>query len=482
MAEWEAVIGIETHVELQTKSKMFCGCAVAFGEAPNTNTCPVCLALPGAIPVPNEEAIEGIVKIGTALDSTINRDSLFYRKNYFYPDLPKNYQISQYTFPVCEFGRLEIMVDDEPFTVGITRVHMEEDTGKSRHVGEDGRIYDASHSLLDFNRSGVPLVEIVTEPDIRTAEQARAYGAELQRIVRTLGVSDARLEEGSMRFDANVSVRRGPDAEFGTRTETKNVNSLRSLQRAITFEIDRQIRVLEEGGEIIQETRHWNEDKGVTISMRIKEESEDYRYFQEPDMLPLEIDEAWQQRVKAEQPELPAQKRARYAGLGTDAHTAELLADDPDLGGLFDQSVAAGANAKQAGIWITQEVVAYLRREEKTLGETSLSAVHVAELSEMVSAGDLSSTASKDVLNAVLAGDGTPREIAKAKDLIQISDSGFLEAEVDAVIADNGDAFEKLVGGDMKMIGFFVGQVMKRTGGKADPRLVSEMVRDKAQG
>ncbi|NOX21625.1 MAG: Asp-tRNA(Asn)/Glu-tRNA(Gln) amidotransferase subunit GatB [Actinobacteria bacterium] len=482
MAEWEAVIGIETHVELQTKSKMFCGCAVAFGEAPNTNTCPVCLALPGAIPVPNEEAIEGIVKIGTALDSTINKDSLFYRKNYFYPDLPKNYQISQYTFPVCEFGKLDIMVDGEPFTVGITRVHMEEDTGKSRHVGEGGRIHDASHSLLDFNRSGVPLVEVVTEPDIRTAEQARAYGAELQRIVRTLGVSDARLEEGSMRFDANVSVRRGPDAEFGTRTETKNVNSLRSLQRAITFEIDRQIRVLEEGGEIIQETRHWNEGKGVTISMRIKEESEDYRYFQEPDMLPLEIDEEWQQRVKANQPELPAQKRARYVGLGTDTHTAELLADDPALGGLFDEAVGAGADAKQAGIWLTQEVVAYLRREEKTLSATALSAEHVAELATMVAAGDLSSTASKDVLNGVLAGEGTPREIAESRDLIQISDSGFLDTEVDAVIADNAGAFEKLVAGDMKMIGFFVGQVMKRTGGKADPRLVSEMVRTKVQG
>ncbi len=482
MAEWEAVIGIETHVELQTKSKMFCGCAVAFGEAPNTNTCPVCLALPGAIPVPNEEAIEGIVKIGTALDSTINKDSLFYRKNYFYPDLPKNYQISQYTFPVCEFGKLDIMVDGEPFTVGITRVHMEEDTGKSRHVGEGGRIHDASHSLLDFNRSGVPLVEVVTEPDIRTAEQARAYGAELQRIVRTLGVSDARLEEGSMRFDANVSVRRGPDAEFGTRTETKNVNSLRSLQRAITFEIDRQIRVLEEGGEIIQETRHWNEGKGVTISMRIKEESEDYRYFQEPDMLPLEIDEEWQQRVKANQPELPAQKRARYVGLGTDTHTAELLADDPALGGLFDEAVGAGADGKQAGIWITQEVVAYLRREEKTLSATALSAEHVAELATMVAAGDLSSTASKDVLNGVLAGEGTPREIAESRDLIQISDSGFLDTEVDAVIADNAGAFEKLVAGDMKMIGFFVGQVMKRTGGKADPRLVSEMVRTKVQG
>ncbi len=482
MAEWEAVIGIETHVELQTKSKMFCGCAVAFGEAPNTNTCPVCLALPGAIPVPNEEAIEGIVKIGTALDSTINKDSLFYRKNYFYPDLPKNYQISQYTFPVCEFGKLDIMVDGEPFTVGITRVHMEEDTGKSRHVGEGGRIHDASHSLLDFNRSGVPLVEVVTEPDIRTAEQARAYGAELQRIVRTLGVSDARLEEGSMRFDANVSVRRGPDAEFGTRTETKNVNSLRSLQRAITFEIDRQIRVLEEGGEIIQETRHWNEGKGVTISMRIKEESEDYRYFQEPDMLPLEIDEEWQQRVKANQPELPAQKRARYVGLGTDTHTAELLADDPALGGLFDEAVGAGADAKQAGIWLTQEVVAYLRREEKTLSATALSAEHVAELATMVAAGDLSSTASKDVLNGVLAGEGTPREIAESRDLIQISDSGFLDTEVDAVIAENAGAFEKLVAGDMKMIGFFVGQVMKRTGGKADPRLVSEMVRTKVQG
>lgn len=482
MAAWEAVIGIETHVELQTKSKMFCGCAVSFGDAPNTNTCPVCLALPGAIPVPNEEAIEGIVKIGTALDSTINKDSLFYRKNYFYPDLPKNYQISQYTFPVCEFGKLEIQVDGEPFTVGITRVHMEEDTGKSRHVGEGGRIHEASHSLLDFNRSGVPLVEIVTEPDIRTAEQARAYGAEIQRIVRTLGVSDARLEEGSMRFDANVSVRRGPDAELGTRTETKNVNSLRSLQRAIEFEIDRQIKVLEDGGSIVQETRHWNEDKGVTISMRIKEESEDYRYFQEPDVLPLEIDEEWQARVKAGQPELPAEIRLRLVGVGTDLHTAELLADDPSLRTLFDDAVNEGADGKQTGIWLTQEVVAFLRREEKLLDGTSLSSAHLVELAAMVSAGDLSSTAAKEVLIGVLSGEGTPRTIAEARDLIQISDTGFLETELDSVIADNADAFAKLLHGDSKMIGFFVGQIMRRTGGKADPRMVSEMVRNRAQG
>lgn len=480
MVAWEAVIGIETHVELQTKSKMFCGCAVSFGDAPNTNTCPVCLALPGAIPVPNKEAIEGIVKIGTALDSAINKDSLFYRKNYFYPDLPKNYQITQYTFPVCEFGKLEIQVDGEPFTVGITRVHMEEDTGKSRHVGEGGRIHEASHSLLDFNRSGVPLVEIVTEPDIRTAEQARAYGAEIQRIVRTLGVSDARLEEGSMRFDANVSVRRGPDAELGTRTETKNVNSLRSLQRAIEFEIDRQIKVLEDGGSIIQETRHWNEDKGVTISMRIKEESEDYRYFQEPDMLPLEIDEEWQARVKAGQPELPAETRMRLVGVGTDLHTAELLADDPSLRALFDDAVNDGADGKQTGIWLTQEVVAYLRREEKSLGGTSLSSAHLVELAAMVSADDLSSTAAKEVLIGVLSGEGTPRAIADTRDLIQISDTGFLESELETVISANADAFQKLLDGDTKMIGFFVGQIMKRTGGKADPRMVSEMIRNKA--
>jgi aspartyl-tRNA(Asn)/glutamyl-tRNA(Gln) amidotransferase subunit B len=480
MTEWEAVIGIETHVELSTASKMFCSCPADVEGMPNTKCCPVCLALPGALPVPNEKAIEGIVKIGLALDSTINESSLFYRKNYFYPDLPKNYQISQYTFPVCEHGKLEVDVNGTPKTIGITRVHMEEDTGKSTHVGDgDGRIHAADHTLLDFNRAGVPLVEVVTEPDIRSSEEARAYGAELQRIVLALGVSDAKLEAGSMRFDVNVSVRPVGREKFGTRTETKNVNSLRSMQRTIDFEIDRQIKVLEAGGAIRQETRHWNEDTGVTTSMRAKEESEDYRYFQDPDLLPLEVTDEWQDEIRETIPELPAVRRARYVAAGTDAVTAGVLVDSVRLGVLFDDAVAAGSSGRAVGIWLTGEVVAYSRRNEVQVSETPLTAAHLVELTAMVDDEKLSSSAAKDVLIAVLDGEGTPGEIAESKDLIQVSDTGAIEAAIEAVLSENADAVEKIQSGDMKPFGFLVGQVMRQMGGRADPKVVQQVLRER---
>jgi len=482
MTEWEAVIGLETHVELQTKSKMFCGCPVDFGDEPNTAVCPVCLAMPGALPVPNEQAIEGILSIGDALDCTLTERSLFYRKNYFYPDLPKNYQISQYTFPLCVDGRLDVDVDGEPTTVGITRVHMEEDTGKSTHLGESGRIHGAENTLLDFNRAGVPLVEVVSEPDIRSPEQARAYGVELQRIVRALGVSDARLEEGSMRFDANISVRPVGTTELGTRTEVKNVNSLRSLQRTIAYEIERQIEILEAGGSIHQETRHWDEAKGVTRSGRTKEESEDYRYFQDPDLLPLFIDDAWRERVAVRRPELPAAKRERYAGLGADRRTAELLVDAGDLAELFEDAVAEGADPRNVGIWLTGEVVRYLRSENVDVAETGLTAASLVELAAMVGDGDLSATAAKDVLAAVLAGEGEPRDVAEARDLLQISDVSAIEAEVAAVLDQHPEALEKIRSGDSKPIGFLVGQVMRATGGRADPRMVQDLIRRTASG
>jgi aspartyl-tRNA(Asn)/glutamyl-tRNA(Gln) amidotransferase subunit B len=435
--------------------------------------------MPGALPVPNREAIEGILSIGDALNCTLIEDSLFYRKNYFYPDLPKNYQISQYTFPLCLAAHLDVDVDGEPTTVGITRVHMEEDTGKSTHVGVSGRIHGADHTLLDFNRAGVPLVEVVTEPDIRSPEQARAYGAELQRIVRTLGVSDARLEEGSMRFDVNVSVRPVGSDTFGTRTEVKNVNSLRSMQRAIAYEITRQIEVLEKGGTIKLETRHWDEARGATRSGRTKEESEDYRYFQDPDLLPLHIDAAWRERVHARRPELPAEKRARYASIGADPRTAELLADAGDLAALFEDAIAAGADARSVGIWLTGEVVAYLRRENLTVADTGLTADALAELAEMTAAGDLSATAAKEVLGGVLAGEGSPRAVADQRDLLQISDEGAIEVEVMAVLDLHPDALAKIAGGDPKPLGFLVGQVRRATGGKAEPRLVQELIRRK---
>ena len=479
MTDYEAVIGIETHVELMTKSKMFCGCPVDFGETPNTTTCPVCLGLPGAMPVPNAEAMEGILKIGTALDCQVAEISYFHRKNYFYPDLPKNYQISQYDVPICHDGSIAIDVDGEPTQIGITRVHMEEDTGKSIHMGGGGRIHDAEYSLLDFNRSGVPLVEIVTEPDLRSAEQARAYGAELQRIVRTLGVSDARLEEGSMRFDANISVRPSGDEVLGTRAEIKNVNSLRSMQRAVAFEITRQIELIESGGTVVQETRHWNEETGKTTSMRSKEESEDYRYFQEPDLVPIEVSAEWRDAVVAALPELPAAQRARYQALGVDARVAGVLVETEELGTLFEEAMAAGGDPRLIGNWLSGEAVAWSRAEGVEVGESSLSATHLVELATMVADSTLSASAAKQVLGGVLAGEGSPGEVAEARDLVQISDGGVIEAAVDEVLAAHPDAVDGIRGGDMKPIGFLVGQVMRATGGKADPKQVQQIIRDK---
>ena len=478
---WEPVIGLETHVELSTASKMFCSCPTTFDAEPNTNTCPVCLGLPGALPVPNREAINRIMKIGFALNCSITQHSLFHRKNYFYADLPKNYQISQFDLPVCVGGFVDVEGDD-PGRVGIERVHQEEDTGKSVHIGGDGRITSAEYSLLDFNRSGVPLVEIVTNPDLRSAAQARAYGQQLWTIIDSLDVSDAKLEEGSIRFDANISVRLSPDAPLGTKVEVKNMNSFRSMERAIAFEIPRQIAELESGGSILMETRHWDEEAGVTRSGRPKEGSSDYRYFTEPDLVPLDLDEAWQARIRATLPELPAARRARYVALGLDASAASVLSTyDSVLRALFEGATSAGANPNSVANWVTGEVVASLRRSQTSLSETPLTADHLADLIGMIDASVLSNSAAKDVLAGVMDGEGDPSDVATARDLVQISDTGALETAVDLVIGENPDDFERLRGGEQKLIGFFVGQVMRKTGGKADPKIVSELIRSRAE-
>jgi aspartyl-tRNA(Asn)/glutamyl-tRNA(Gln) amidotransferase subunit B len=479
---FEAVIGIETHVELSTRSKMFCECAVDFGAAPNTRTCPVCLGLPGALPVPNREAIERIIAIGLALGSEVVDRSIFHRKNYFYPDLPKNYQISQYDVPICVGGALEVGVDGTITTVSITRVHMEEDTGKSLHGGDTGRIHGAGQSLLDFNRSGVPLVEVVSEPDIRSAPEARAYAHELQTLVQSLGVSDARLEEGSMRFDANVSLRPEGSETYGTRTEVKNMNSMRSLERAISFEISRQQQVLDSGGEVVQETRHWDEEAGQTHSMRSKEESSDYRYFPEPDLVPLAVDDEWRSVVRERLPELPQARRSRLVAAGLDESSASQLAADASLAGLYDEAIAKGADSRSVANWLTGEVIAFQRRADTTLDEAPLTPQHLVELSAMVGGGELSATAAKEVLGFVLDGEGEPRAVAEARDLMQVTDTGALEAAVDEVLAANADAMGKIKEGDTKPVGFLVGQVMKATGGKADPRMVTEIINRKANG
>ena len=385
---WEPVIGLETHVELSTESKMFCGCPTNFDAEPNTNVCPVCLGLPGALPVPNREAINRIMKIGLALNCTIAQHSLFHRKNYFYADLPKNYQISQFDLPVCVEGFVDVEGED-PRRVGIERVHQEEDTGKSLHIGGDGRITSAEYSLLDFNRSGVPLVEVVTKPEIRSAVQARAYGHELRSIIQSLDVSDARLEEGSIRFDANISVRPGPEAPLGTKVEIKNMNSFRSLERAIGFEIGRQVAELDAGGTIVMETRHWDEDAGVSRSGRLKEGSSDYRYFTEPDLVPLDLDPKWQSSIAAGLPEMPAHRRERYRSLGVDAHSASVLSSyEPELRALFEQAAEAGADAQVAANWVTGEIVAALRRDDREVADTPLTGMHLAELVGMIDASD----------------------------------------------------------------------------------------------
>lgn len=479
-AGWEAVIGIEVHVELLTNSKMFCGCRVGFGEDPNVNICPTCLGLPGALPVPNETAIDWIARIGTALNCEISETSVFHRKNYFYADLPKNYQISQFDIPVCHDGWLDVPVDGETVRIGIERAHQEEDTGKSLHMGGGGRIHSATETLLDFNRSGVPLVEIVSKPDIRTPAQARAYAQELRNVVLELGVSDAKLEEGSMRFDANISVRPSGTTEFGTKVEIKNMNSFRSLERACAYEIVRQVDELTSGGRVVQETRHWDEEAGVTHGMRTKEGSSDYRYFTEPDLVPMVIDEAWRERVRAAIPELPAQRRVRYAGSGVDANLAFVLAGaDPSIRGLYDDAVAAGADAKAAANWATGEVTAWLRREETQLADTPLDGTALAALVGMIAGNEVSASAAKDVLDGVMRGEGDPRTVAEARDLLQLSDTGAIEAAVDEVLAANPDAVERFRSGEQKVVGFLVGQVMRATQGKAEPKLVNTLLMEK---
>jgi len=477
---WEPVIGIEVHIELKTASKMFCSCAVGFGEEPNTNICPTCLGLPGALPVINATAIEWITRIGMAFHCEIAPRSVFHRKNYFYADLPKNYQISQFDLPICSDGWLDVEVDGEEFRVGIERAHMEEDTGKSLHEGLGGRIHSATSTLLDFNRSGVPLVEVVSRPDIRSAAQARAYAQGLRSVVAELDVSDARMEEGSIRFDANVSIRPVGATELGTKVEIKNMNSFRSLERAVAAEITRQISAIEAGERIVQETRHWDEEAGITQAMRSKEGSSDYRYFTEPDLVPVDIDADMLNEVHLRMPELPADRRRRYAGLGLDNHAVAVLSGaEPSLRQLFKETVEMGTDAATTANWITGELTAALRRVEVTITDTPLTATHLAELLGMVSAGKLSSSAGKEVLSAVLAGEGSPEEVATARDLVQVSDQGLITAAVDEVLAANPDAIDRYRSGEEKVLGFLVGMVMKSTGGKADPKLVNQLLRTK---
>jgi aspartyl-tRNA(Asn)/glutamyl-tRNA(Gln) amidotransferase subunit B len=479
MAGWETVIGLECHVELSTRTKMFCGCPNEFGAEPNTNVCPVCLGQPGSLPVPNEEAIRRIVKIGLALECEIAPHSLFHRKNYFYPDMPKNYQISQYDLPICVGGHLDVdLPDGSRKRIGITRVHMEEDTGKTTHASVTGRIHEADHALVDYNRAGVPLVECVSEPDMRSPEEAAAYLRELRAVLEALDVSDVRMEEGSLRCDANVSVRPAGSGDLGTKVEIKNMNSVRSLERALAFERDRQIAALEAGEPLVQETRHWDEDAGITKSLRSKEEAFDYRYFPEPDIPPLEPSPAWIDEIRATLPELPRARRERYAAAhGLRPEVARVLVADRGSVDLFEGTLALGADPAAAANWITQDV-AGLRRG----GDGSLTASHVADVVRLVADGTVSGPAAKQALEEAFATGDAIEAIVERLGLRQVSDAGALGALADEVIAENPDVAEKVRSGKEAAIGFLVGQLMKKAGGAANPKLAQELLRERLSG
>ncbi|KAB1906699.1 Asp-tRNA(Asn)/Glu-tRNA(Gln) amidotransferase subunit GatB [Micromonospora sp. AMSO31t] len=480
VARWEPVIGLETHVELGTNTKMWCGCPTDFGGEPNTRVCPVCLGLPGSLPVANKAAIEATIRIGLALNCSIAEWCRFARKNYFYPDMPKNFQISQYDEPLCVDGYLDVDVNGETVRIGIERVHLEEDTGKTLHVGgATGRIHGATESLVDYNRAGIPLVEIVTKPIPGTGalapEVARAYVTELRDVIRSLGVSDVRMEEGSLRCDVNTSLNR-PGEEWGTRTETKNVNSLRSVERAVRSEMLRQASVLDAGGSITQETRHFHEDTGDTTPGRSKETATDYRYFPEPDLVPLAPDTAWVAELKAALPELPRLRRKRIQqdwGLSDLDMQSVVNAGAVEL---IERTVAAGATPAAARKWWLGELSRRANETGVELADVGATPEQVAELQGLVDAGRLNDKLARIVLEGVVGGEGSPTQIMTNRNLEVVSDTGALTAAVDEAIAANPDVADKIRSGKVAAAGALVGAVMKTTRGQADAKTVRELI------
>ncbi|MFN3479993.1 MAG: Asp-tRNA(Asn)/Glu-tRNA(Gln) amidotransferase subunit GatB [Thermodesulfovibrionales bacterium] len=469
--QYEAVIGLEVHAQLLTESKMFCGCSTRFGSEPNTQTCPVCIGMPGVLPVMNKRALEFAIRTGLAMNCKISSYSRFARKNYFYPDLPKNYQISQYELPICEHGFIIIVIDGKERRIGITRIHMEEDAGKSIHEG-------GNYSLIDLNRAGVPLMEIVSEPDIRTPKEASEYMRKLRMILRYLGVCDGNMEQGSLRCDANVSVRPYGSEELGVKTEIKNINSFKFVEKALEYEIQRQIRILKEGGRIIQETRLWDSDSGKTVSMRTKEEAHDYRYFPEPDLVPIVVEKEWVEDIRKTLPELPDAKRARFISeYGLPEYDADFLVSEKAMAGWFEEAVRIGGQPKVVSNWIQGDLMRLLNEDNKSIEECPISPEQLVGMLRLIENGTISGKIAKTVFEEMYKTARSAEEIVKEKGLVQISDSSVIEKAIDEVISKHPSEVERYRAGEEKLLGFFVGQVMKSTRGKANPQIVNDLLR-----
>ncbi|WP_372638114.1 Asp-tRNA(Asn)/Glu-tRNA(Gln) amidotransferase subunit GatB [Cohnella sp.] len=477
MSKYETVIGLEVHVELHTKSKIFCGCSTSFGAPPNTHTCPVCLGHPGVLPVLNRQAVEYAMKAAMAINCEIAEWCKFDRKNYFYPDSPKAYQISQYDQPIGQNGWIDIEVNGKTKRIGITRLHLEEDAGKLTHI--EGGL----GSLVDLNRVGTPLVEIVSEPDIRSPEEAKAYLEKLRAIMQYCDVSDVKMEEGSLRCDANISIRPYGQEKFGTRAELKNMNSFRGVQRGLEYEELRQADILDGGGEVVQETRRWDENQGKTFSMRGKEEAHDYRYFPDPDLVRLHIDDEWKTRVRASIPELPDARQARYIEkYGLSSYDAGVLTASMKLADFFEESLEHTSDAKASANWIMGDLLGYLNANNLELDAVQITGQGLGEMIQLIEKGTISTKIAKTVFKGMLETGKSPQKIVEEQGLVQISDEGAILAIVDSVIAANPQSVEDFRGGKDKAIGFLVGQIMKETKGKANPGLVNKLLMDRLKG
>ncbi|MDI6870202.1 MAG: Asp-tRNA(Asn)/Glu-tRNA(Gln) amidotransferase subunit GatB [Bacillota bacterium] len=478
MSRYETVIGLEVHAELLTESKLFCGCSTEFGAEPNTHCCPVCLGLPGVLPVLNRKALDYAIKAALALNAEIASYSKFDRKNYFYPDLPKAYQISQYDLPLAKKGWLELKVDGQPRRIGITRIHLEEEAGKSVHSGES--IIGSEFSLEDYNRVGIPLIEIVSEPDLRSPAEAHQYLERLKAVLQYAGVSDCKMEEGSLRCDANISLRPVGQAEFGVKVEIKNMNSFRAVLRALEYEVARQTELLDSGTAIVQETRAWDEGRGITVSMRGKEEAHDYRYFPEPDLPPVVIDREWVERLRSELPELPGPRADRFVSqYGLPAYDADLLTSSRRLADWFEAAVQEYHDAKAVSNWVMGDLLRLLKAEEKELDELPLTPGHLGEMLKLIDDGTISGKIAKTVFEEMFHTGKRAADVVKEKGLVQISDEAELARIVETVIAANPKSVADFRGGKEAALGYLVGQVMKETRGRANPGLVNQLLRDR---